>query len=188
MPIPHFRLTLLLAPLMAVASCEHHQEPAAMHPSVATMGQHWMQGKRLEKVMGQIAGLRGAFPKGLPEDAESPEGQASRRALAEMASVANALAEAANTIPGTVENKPMSAADRRGFNAEAQTLHDQATALRNAARSNQIEPLQGMLDGINSTCIACHSRYRDISGDLSTHKASIPKRDSDLTVLVTSRP
>ena len=82
----------------------------------------------------------------------------------------------------------MSVADRGGFNAEAQTLHDQATALRNAARANQVEPLQGMLDGINSTCIACHSRYRDISGDLNTHNASIPKRDSDLTVVVTIMP
>jgi cytochrome c556 len=146
-----------------------------------------MQGERLTKVMGQIAGLHGALPKGLPEDAESPAGLEARRALAEAAALANALADAAKNIPAAVEHKPMSDADRRGFNTEAEQLHEQAIALRNAARANQIEPLQGMLDNINTTCIACHSRYRDFSGELNTHKASTPWFHQDMIASAANR-
>ena len=139
-------------------------------------------------MMGQIAGLHDAFPKGLPEDAESPEGKEAKWALVDLASVANALADTATNIPAAVASKPMSDDDRRGFVAEATRLHDQAVVLRDAARANQVEPLQGMRDNINVTCISCHSRYRDISGDLNTHKAMAPAFQRDSRASVSDQP
>ena len=179
MHITTLRLSLILIALMALASCEH-QRPPAQQRAIATPGQHWMQDARLKKVMEQIAGLHGAFPKGLPADAESPEGREARQALAELAAVSNALADAAQNIPAAVENKTMSADDRSGFVAEAARLRDQAITLRDAARNNRIEPLQGMQDNINATCISCHSRYRDIAGALNSHRASVAPLDRDI--------
>ena len=149
--------------------------PSSSSPMAISPQQHWVQSERLKKVMDQLSGLRGAMPKDLPEDAESPAGREARRALAEAAAVADALADTATRIPAAVEGKTMSDADRRGFVAEAGRLHDQAVALRDAARGNRIEPLQGMLDNINSTCISCHSRYRDFSGELNFRKAMAPQ-------------
>ena len=177
-----FGLPVFVTALIALASCEHHDRPAAP-PVAGGPNQHWMHGERLKKVMGQIAGLKGSFPKGLPEDAESPAGMEARRAMIEVAAVAGALADTAQMIPASVESKTMSRIDRDGFTAEAARLRTQATALHNAAQANQIEPLQGMFDGINATCIACHSRYRDISGDLNTHKASTPSHLEPVTLL-----
>ena len=181
MPVSRIRLSLMLLATLPLASCEHGNPPPVQQqhtsaPPMATPRQHWVQGERLRKVMDQISGLRGAFPKGLPEDAESPSGREARQALAEAAAVSNALADAARQIADVVETRKLSEADRRGFLAEALTLHDQAILLRNAARRNQLEPLQGMLDNINATCISCHSRYRDLSGDMNVHRAMAPAR------------
>ena len=179
MPNKRLPTSIVLVAFLATGSC-NHTEPLAVHPAIAIQGQHWMQGERLKTVMGQIVGLHEAFPKGLPEDAESPDGVKARRVLTELASVANALANTATNIPAAVENKSMSDADRRGFRAEAIRLHDQAILLRDAARARQVEPLQGMRDDINATCISCHSRYRDISGDLTSHRASASTFDRDI--------
>ena len=187
MQINPFHMSLVLVALLAFASCQHTEHPG-LQPSIAMPGQHWVQGERLKKVMGQIAGLHDAFPKGLPQDAESPDGLEARRALVELAAVANALADTAKNIPAAVEKKPMSDTDRRGFVAEAERLHDQAVVLRDAARVNQIEPLQGMRDNINVTCISCHSRYRDISGELNSHKALGSAFDGDITASVSRQP
>jgi cytochrome c556 len=159
---------------LAVISCDHHNQPAPPSPAATSPQKHWVQSERLAKVMEQLSGLRGAFPRGLPDDPESPAGREARRSLAEAAAVADALAETAKRIPAAVEGKPMSPADRRGFISEATRLHDQSIALRDAARANHVEPLQELLDNVNSTCISCHSRFRDLTGELNTHKAAAP--------------
>ena len=183
MRITRFRATLALFGLMSLVSCER-QNQVVHREAVAAPGQHWMQGEQIKKVMGQLAGIKEAFPKGLPEDAESPAGVQARLALAEAEAVANALAETARSIPATVANKPMSDTDRRGFTAEAARLGQQAIALRDAARAHQIEPLQGLLDNINATCISCHSHYRDLTGEINAHKASAPTLDPNPTASV----
>lgn len=183
MQVKALHMSLAIVALIAFACCQNTDHPG-LQPSIATPGQHWIQGERLKKVMGQIRGLHEAFPKGLPEDAESPEGLEARRALVELAAVANALADTAKNIPTAVEKKRMSDTDRHGFVAEAVRLHDQAIVLRDAARANQIEPLQGMRNDIDFTCISCHSRYRDISGDLNSHKALAPAFDREITAEV----
>ena len=66
----------------------------------------------------------------------------------------------------------MNDADRAGFEAEALTLRAQALRLRDAASGHKVEQMQRVLDGINSTCISCHSRYRDFSGQLDLNDAA----------------
>ena len=62
--------------------------------------------------------------------------------------------------------------------AEAQTLHDQAIELRNQSQKFQIEKMQQTLDGITSTCVSCHSRFRDLTGQLDLRKALAPMDDA----------
>ena len=173
------RLIPLVVLALGMVSCEQFSSPTTTAPpaaalAVASPQKHWVQSERLAEVMDELSGLRGAFPRGLPDDAETPAGRQARHALSEAAAVADALAETATRIPAAIEGKAMPLADRRGFVAEAMRLHDQAVALGDAARANHLEPLQELLDSVNSTCISCHSRYRDVTGELNTHKAAMP--------------
>jgi hypothetical protein len=105
------------------------------------------------------------------------------------AKLADGLAAAAERIPSSVTTASMSEADRAGFQAEADTLRDQALRLGQAARTNQVEHMQESLDAISATCISCHSRYRDFSGQLITQpSAGDPAIQFDDTVSVVSPP
>jgi cytochrome c556 len=76
--------------------------------------------------------------------------------------------------PSRMPQEPESnkvATDRGGFLAEAKVLHDQAQRLAVAARLHRIEQMQLHMTSINSTCISCHSRYRDFSGQLDSSYA-----------------
>jgi phage-related protein len=127
------------------------------------------------------------WPKDLPQD---PEDQQSRRSRDTMgaAKLADGLAAGAERIPASVTTATMSEADRAGFQAEADTLRDQALRLGQAARTNQVEQMQESLDAISATCISCHSRYRDFSGQLITRQSAGDRRavQFDDTVSVVS--
>jgi len=113
------------------------------------------------------------WPQGLPQDPEGKVGTSTAGAFDEVASLAGSLAQASERIPDLAPKLKMGEADRRGFIAEAQTLHDQARQLQDAASAHKTEQMQRLMDGINSTCISCHSRYRDLSGQLSSPRAAL---------------
>jgi hypothetical protein len=143
--------------------------PAAPRPAP----QHWVQNDQLRAVMGELSlRTRESWPKDLPEDPEASRPWDRGRAFGDAARLAEGLAEAADRIPLSVRDAPMSADDRRGFVAEARRLRESALQLRAAAGGRRLEPMQRSLDQINSACIACHSRYRDFAGELNTRKAS----------------
>jgi hypothetical protein len=134
------------------------------------MARHWVQDAQLRGLMKDLsAKTQQNWPKDLPQD---PEDQQSRRSRDTMgaAKLADGLAAGAERIPASVTTATMSEADRAGFQAEADTLRDQALRLGQAARTNQVEHMQESLDGISATCISCHSRYRDFSGQLITQQ------------------
>jgi hypothetical protein len=91
--------------------------------------------------------------------------------MASAARLADGLGVSAERIPVAVEDVQMSVADRAGFQAEAATLRSQARALAAAARSNDPDGMRAQLNAISSTCISCHSRYRDFAGELNTQRA-----------------
>ncbi len=94
-----------------------------------------------------------------------------------MATLADALMRAADQLPEVAGKIKMNEADRRGFLAEAQVLREQAERLRDAARQRRIEQMQIHMASLNSTCISCHSRYRDFAGQLHTPQASNSRDD-----------
>jgi cytochrome c556 len=146
----------------------------SQRPSTTPVAQrpHWEQSKELQGVMQQLAGLRGAVPSAeLPQDVESPAGREAATALATAAALGEALADTAVKIPAAARSRPLREADRRAFEAVARTLHDQAIEVRDAARARKVERVQGLIEGMNWTCLSCHSRFRDFAGELEFRKA-----------------
>ncbi len=174
-----------------LASC-YHDSPTPAHEKVATTTvagasltqQHWVQNQRLKLMMDQISKLNASIPKGLPEDVESPEGREASLAAANASTAADDLARTALLLPSLMEGKSLNEADRRGFTAEAQTLHDQAVQLRDFAQKFQVEKMQRTLSDISTTCFSCHSRYRDLAGELNSRRALLPLNHSDRLALV----
>jgi soluble cytochrome b562 len=131
------------------------------------MGRHWVQNQQLRSLMKsvQLKTLTN-WPRQVPQDPEDPQLVNPDALMANAAILADGLADAAVRIPASVTNSKMSDADSAGFQAEANTLHRQALRLGEAAREKNVEHMQMSLDAINDTCISCHSRYRDFSGQL----------------------
>jgi hypothetical protein len=170
--------SLVLA--LAASSCRKKQpETAADDRSssssptdLADVRKHWVQDERLRGVMAEISRQAGHWPAGVPDDPESPGGADAARAFADAATLADGLARAARDIPRSVADREMTPETRRGFTAEARHLRDQAVQLKDAARGRQVERMQRLLDGISSSCISCHSQYRDFTGELGTRRAA----------------
>lgn len=165
----------------AAAPTQRPAEATSRPPSTQELAQrpHWVQSKDLQGVMQQIAGLRGAVPsEQLPAHAESPATSEASLAFETAAALGDALADTAVKIPAAAHSRQMSEADRNAFVSVAQTLRDQSMEFRDAARARQVERMQSLLDNMNASCIACHSRFRDFSGTMDFRKADAsPTRD-----------
>jgi len=107
------------------------------------------------------------WPNSLPDDPEVTVTTDERnKEFKSGTELAAGLADAAARIPGTVGALNLSDADRSAFIGTANVLSDQAQRLGKAARRHNIEDMQKQLDAIRATCISCHTRFKDISGDL----------------------
>jgi cytochrome c556 len=80
--------------------------------------------------------------------------------------LADSLAIAAAQIPDAVDAKTLPEGVRSGFLSEARTLRNQAQQLKKDAQGKRAESMQRTLDSINATCLNCHSKYRDLTGNL----------------------
>lgn len=141
-------------------------------PKLDDMARHWVQDAQLRSLMQELsAKTQRNWPNNLPLDPEDQQAGRSRNAMG-AAKLADGLAAAAERIPASVSTASMSEADRAGFQAEADTLRGQALRLGQAARANRVEQMQESLDAISATCISCHSRYRDISGQLNIQQSA----------------
>lgn len=150
----------------------------AQRPATRPIGEHWIQDERLRTVMAELnRQMRESYPTGLPDDVES-KSVPLQRAFAQAATLADGLAQTAQRIPDAIRDKRISDEDRRGFLEEAATLRTHAERLKVAAEEHQLEPMQRSLLGINATCIACHSKYKDISGQIDFPKAAGASSDS----------
>jgi hypothetical protein len=149
--------------------------PPVTRPATAS-AKHSIQGQQLKAAMQEIARLHASLPKDLPEDVESPTGRQVALAAASAATAANNLAGAAVNLPRALEGKPLGEAERRGFVAFADTLHDQAIRLRGDAEKMRVEQMQQSMDAVTTTCVACHTRYRDLTGNVDVAKSLMPSR------------
>jgi hypothetical protein len=176
------RLITAAAAALLVASCRHGAttrtapDARAGRPLADRSQPHWIQDQQLRTVMSELSlRTRESWPQNVPDDPEAlnrPRDETFREA----ASLADALASAADRIPKSVEKQPMSETDRHAFASEASRLRDNALDLKAAAEQRRVEPMQRALDQVNSSCIGCHSRFRDFAGELDTRRASLDER------------
>jgi hypothetical protein len=166
--------------VVVVASCqsndasERPETPKPQKSPPEQLGKHWIQDERLRAVMADVAQrMRDHYPSGLPSDPEQPTPPAISRAFADASMLADALAKGAERIPHAIEgNNRISPEDRAGFLQEASTLREHALQLKTAADERRLEGMQRSLLGINATCIGCHSKYKDISGEIDFPKSA----------------
>jgi hypothetical protein len=132
---------------------------------------HGVQDSRLRVVMDRLSArsAQSAPPKDFPQDPEEPVNRSVEGYFGQAQTLAAELASTASLIPKSANVSNMGDADRAGFEAEAATLRDQALHLRDAAAGHKVEQMLRLYDSINSTCISCHSRYRDFSGKIDLH-------------------
>ena len=151
------------------ADLSDDQARANNAPAVEPMGKHWIQDERLRSVMqGVSQQMTTHYPGGLPDDPEEPLPPDLEKSFKDAASLADALARAADQIPLAIRgNTKISAEDRAGFLEEARLLKTNAQELGSAAREQRLEGMQRTLARIDGTCMACHSKYKDISGELN---------------------
>jgi hypothetical protein len=133
----------------------------------AAFGEHWVQDAEVRALMQRMARGNTAWPDDLPEDPEGVNRADPSQAYAEAATLADLLAQIASDIPQAIAHKSLPDAKRKGFIKEAEALQRHALELKEAARAGKVEQMQRALDRINTTCFACHSQYRDLSGDLN---------------------
>jgi cytochrome c556 len=170
------RLVTCIAVALLLPSCKSNPAaPARPATGAAASQKHSVQGQDLKALMTRVSQLNARLPKGLPEDVESPTGRELAVAAASAATSADYLADAALRIPQSLQGKSLSEADRRGFTAQAQTLHDQAVRLRADAEHLKVERMQDGIEQITGTCMACHGRYRDLAGELDLSKSLLPQ-------------
>jgi len=176
-----FILTVTVA--TAAISCDSSRSapksqatPSSTAPGLAPASQpatsHWTQNQRLRLLMAEFNKQTPGWPAGRPSEPEAPAAATQPYQFDEIAVLANALARSADNLPAVTSTIPMSDADRAGFLAEARTLRNQAIELKAAANHRNVAQMQQQMDGINSTCISCHSRYREFSGQLNRIQAS----------------
>lgn len=164
--------------LSLAVSCTRNSDPAPSHaaatapsttaaiaPATQSSAQHWVQDSHLRSLMGIISKQTAAVP-GAGADVETPPGFIKNQPFDQAATLAEGLSQTAlmiSRVPGKVR---MSEADQHGFDAEAAKLHELAQELKTEAQAHQIERMQSTMNSISSTCTACHTRYRDLSGVL----------------------
>jgi hypothetical protein len=146
-------------------------------PATEPLGGHWVHNQRLRAVMAELSKRNPDWPASVPQEPEDAKA-GKPKAFEDVAAHATALMVAADRLPDIASKLKMNEADRRGFLAEAQVLHDQAERLRTASGQGRIERMQIDMESINSTCISCHSRYRDFSGQLDRTQASLSPAES----------
>jgi hypothetical protein len=176
----HAPALLLLGLLAVTGSCRPRENSKSSadtptRPSTTQrIGEHWIQDERLRDVMADVSRrMRENYPSGLPDDPEQSAPPEIGRALVDAAKLADGLVKASERMPLAIKgNVAISDEDRAGFLREARTLRKHALQLSEAAGEWQIEGMQRSLQGINATCIACHSRYKDISGELDSSRTS----------------
>jgi hypothetical protein len=143
-------------------------EPAPATKPADVPTEHWIQSDELQVVMRKLnAAASTHWPSRLADDSETPISADEREdAFRRAAQLATALSESARQISDAVRDRNLSDADRMAFAGKAQSLSDQAWKLGQAARRRQLEEMQLLLDTTIATCVSCHTRFKDISGDL----------------------
>ncbi|NOT00345.1 MAG: cytochrome c [Phycisphaerales bacterium] len=140
--------------------------PPMMGHDASPAERHWVHDARIRRIMADLERQRStSWPQEIqPEQAEI--GKDVDPALDDVVGAADELTAAAAQIPEAVARVEMNEADRRAFQAQVETLADQAKRLRTAAANRDVAAIRSTLTNIETTCVSCHERFRDVSGPI----------------------
>jgi len=156
--------------LLVLAGCAHRRidDDAHGRRSGEEGARHWIQDEKLREIMDKLVA--------------GPSPDQDQAGLSDAANFASALSDATEGIRTAGRRHQMSDADWAAFEAQIDTLRDQAAALAKAARAADIDAMRRLVDQIDLTCNACHTRFRDYSGLLEPYrKAENTHRAPDST-------
>jgi hypothetical protein len=146
-----------LLALVLVCACSAARsipdEPSGPAAESATL--HAVHSARLREIMRQLDRLTSDR---LPQEMDvRPERD---RRLSELAATADAMAGAAERIPGAAGRVALDAPHRGLFPMLAEILRDQALELRQRAGADDPRGAETVLEQITVTCNACHALFR----------------------------
>lgn len=156
---------------IVAASCgpnkpRYQPEPQSVSGNKPT--QHWIYEEDLRAVMREIErssrDVSGASDRELTASRPVRDVQYD---FAAAAKIAGRLAASADALPQTVEGINLGPGDRAAFLEQAAALRDQAMNLGNAARGRRLSEMWKHLDAVTATCVSCHTRFRDFTGELA---------------------
>jgi hypothetical protein len=149
------------------AKAPEPQQAQANHVEVAPVElHHWVQHDELRALMVEIEEARTKTVATSATGDGATLHPSAHKGFAAASEAAKRLAIAAKKIPPSIENVQMTEEDRAEFKKQADALRDDARRLMFVARNRKAEPMHDLLDSIQATCISCHTRFRDVAGEL----------------------
>lgn len=133
-------------------------------PDEARHAVHTAQLRRIMKDLGRRR--RVSWPQEVEAEYAADERERRAETLERSKRAASSLAMAARLIPSAITDAKMSEADRAGFTEEVDRLYKDAAELRRLAALGDVRGMKRKLAEIDTTCRACHDRYRDVAGPL----------------------
>lgn len=162
---------IIVASAWLIPSCVRDKPSVlSVHDSTRSASGHWIYSADLRAIMGELdRKVRTAWPQEMSGGETSGGGISSEeraKLLEHMAPLATELSAAARRIPDAVSRAKVTQADRSAIAALAGTLGEQADVLQTRIRENNLDEARRVLTDINTTCMSCHDRFRDLCGPM----------------------
>jgi len=126
---------------------------------------HWVHSQGLQEIMRDLdRESRALWPQEIEESESDAMTAGAQHAFIRASLLASRLATASERIPDAVSDVDMPEADRRAFQAQVDTLAEQARRIEASSRDRDLPRLRRQLTHLESTCQSCHQRFRDYAG------------------------
>lgn len=164
-------VTIIVASLWVISSCVGNRSSASsIRNTNSPASGHWVYSAELRAIMAELdRKARTAWPQEMSGGEYSGEGMTSEERaglLERMSPLATELAAAARRIPDVIRDTKITPSDRSAIAALAATLGEQADDLKTRIRENSLDEARRVLRDINTTCMSCHDRFRDLCGPM----------------------
>jgi cytochrome c556 len=146
------RRVVVLVALLATTACQSPGAPRAPTPAAA---RHLVHSARIAAIMRDLD--RFTWDR-LPQEMDITVER--NRRLDELVAAAEALSDAAGSIPDAMDGIELSAAHRTAFVSLADALREQALQLQTSAAARDIRQTEIVLREIDTSCDACHALFR----------------------------
>lgn len=139
------------------SSAQQHEEPSEAH---------WVHSQGLQDIMRELdRESRALWPQEIDDTDADAMSSSAQHAFIRASLLASRLASASQGIPTVVADMDMPEADRRAFQAQVDTLAEQARRVEASSRDRDLPRLRRQLTHLETTCQSCHQRFRDYAGE-----------------------